>query len=149
MKSSEVDEAAFSDSKYDSWHGYKGSLFDKRGVDEEDRQAEEAYDFCERKIDERRYKQREERVKKEMEEYEKTKKNLPISEQFVDLKRDLATITEEQWENIPEAKDYSIEKRKRDRYVPVPDSMLVSFLGNTSVNKSEANETANDFRVAQ
>lgn len=46
------------ENKFDNWEGDSRALFSKNIMDEEDRQAEEAYDFCERKMDERRSKQR-------------------------------------------------------------------------------------------
>lgn len=61
---------------------------------------------------------------------------MPISEQYTDLKRDLAKVTEEEWLNLPEAVDLSIKKRKRDKYTPVPDAMIVSYL-NSNVNRTE------------
>ena len=59
VKQSEVEDAAFSDNKYNSWEGYKGALFGKDQVDEEDKQADDAFDFCEKRMEERRLKYRE------------------------------------------------------------------------------------------
>lgn len=43
----------------------------------------------------------------------KNANNMPISEQFTDLKRELAKVTQEQWMNLPQAVDLSIKKRKK------------------------------------
>ena len=40
VKQSEADEAAYSDNKYNSWEGYRGALFGKEQLDEEDKQAD-------------------------------------------------------------------------------------------------------------
>jgi pre-mRNA-processing factor 6 len=122
------DEATYSDNRFDSWLGYKGALFSKEQVDEEDRQADEAFDFCERRMEERRGKEKERKVKEELEKEKKKVKTaieMPISEQFTDLKRELAKVTEEEWLNLPESQDSSIKSRKRERYTPTPDSQII------------------------
>lgn len=47
--------------------------------------------------------------------------------QFEDLKRGLAAVTMEEWNNLPEIEDKSL-KRKREKereiYTPVPDSVI-------------------------
>ena len=47
--------------------------------------------------------------------------------QFEDLKRGLASVTMEEWNNLPEIEDKSL-KRKREKereiYTPVPDSVI-------------------------
>lgn len=55
-----------------------------------------------------------------------------VPHQFADLKRSLATVTEDQWSNIPDAGDYT-KKRKRERLdeqinrktYAAPDTLLV------------------------
>jgi pre-mRNA-processing factor 6 len=53
-----------------------------------------------------------------------------ITEQFADAKRELAKMTSEDWAFIPDAANVSRRKTKRDlgreRFVPVPDSVLSS-----------------------
>ena len=58
VKAPEIDESAYADNKYDSWQGYKGALFTKEQMDEEDRQADDAFDYCERRMEERRLQQK-------------------------------------------------------------------------------------------
>ena len=49
-----------------------------------------------------------------------------IQQQFADLKRGLAVVTDEEWENIPEVGNLTRKKRKRDeRSFVVPDSVIV------------------------
>lgn len=49
-----------------------------------------------------------------------------IQQQFADLKRGLAVVTDEEWENIPEVGNLTRKKRKRDeRSFVVPDSIIV------------------------
>ncbi len=84
-------------------------------------------------MDERRSKQREEKMKKELEKYKDS--NVPINEKFKDLKRELAKVTMEEWENIPESADSSLKKRQKEKYTPVPDSIMVNFLTSSTGNK--------------
>ena len=70
---------------------------------------------------------REEREKKEREEYER--KNPKISQQFADLKRALSTVTDEEWANIPEVGDLTgrnkrIKRTENKRFYAVPDNVL-------------------------
>ncbi len=49
-----------------------------------------------------------------------------IQQQFADLKRGLAVVTDEEWENIPEVGNLTRKKRKRDeRSFVVSDSVIV------------------------
>ena len=49
-----------------------------------------------------------------------------IQQQFADLKRGLAVVTDEEWESIPEVGNLTRKKRKKDeRSFVVPDSVLV------------------------
>lgn len=49
-----------------------------------------------------------------------------IQQQFADLKRGLSSVTDEEWENIPEVGNLTRKKRKKDeRSFVVPDSVLV------------------------
>jgi hypothetical protein len=56
------------------------------------------------------------------------------------LKRDLATVTNEEWEAIPDCVDLSIKKRKRERFAPVPDGLVMNLLS----SKEGINSVADD-----
>ncbi|PVU99672.1 hypothetical protein BB560_005464 [Smittium megazygosporum] len=64
-----------------------------------------------------------------------------IKEQFSDLKRQLASLTQEEWDSIPEATNQSRQKRKRDprmeRYSAVPDSVISGLTDQISQPLSE------------
>ena len=77
---------------------------------------------------------REAREKQEQEEYERN--NPKISTQFADLKRSLATITDDEWASIPEVGDLTgRNKRARQaqqaqrRFYAVPDSVIAGAAG--------------------
>ncbi|QGA13674.1 hypothetical protein EYB26_001324 [Talaromyces marneffei] len=70
---------------------------------------------------------REAREKQEREEYERN--NPKIQQQFADLKRSLATVSDEDWANIPEVGDLTGKNRRarqnlRQRFYAVPDSVI-------------------------
>jgi pre-mRNA-processing factor 6 len=50
-----------------------------------------------------------------------------IADQFADLKRELATVTADQWDAIPDVGDHSLKLKQKSRkeiYTPVPDYLL-------------------------
>lgn len=70
---------------------------------------------------------REAREIKEREEYERN--NPKIQQQFADLKRNLSSISDEEWASIPEVGDLTGKRRRtkqneRQRFYAVPDSVL-------------------------
>ncbi|KAJ3300496.1 hypothetical protein HK104_011001 [Borealophlyctis nickersoniae] len=103
-------------------------LFNTAPYEADDEEADRIYEEVDRKMDERRRARREAREKEELERYRKERPK--IQQQFADLKRGLAVVTQEEWANIPEGADM-VRKGKRqkkmpDRYAPVPDSVLLS-----------------------
>eukprot|EP01027_Heterolobosea_sp_BB2_P016193 GEZU01023080.1.p1 GENE.GEZU01023080.1~~GEZU01023080.1.p1 ORF type:complete len:983 (-),score=312.18 GEZU01023080.1:84-3032(-) len=117
------DRGDYSESNFDKWEGFSGGLFDASApYDADDQEADRVWAEVEEKMDSRRKARREERLKQTMEEYRKSRPK--IQQQFVDIKKDLATLSEEDWMNIPDIGDYSIRKQKRETYTPVPDSLL-------------------------
>lgn len=58
---------------YDKWEGYGGQGVFRFQEDEEDREAEEIYEFCEKKMDERRKSRREKQMKEELSKLEREK----------------------------------------------------------------------------
>ena len=70
---------------------------------------------------------REARERQEREEYERN--NPKIQQQFADLKRSLASVSDEDWANIPEVGDLTGKNRRskqnlRQRFYAVPDSVI-------------------------
>ena len=61
-------------------------------------------------MDQRRRDQREKRLKEDLEKYRK--ENPKITEQFADLKRKLADVSQSEWEAIPDIGDYTIKRQK-------------------------------------
>lgn len=88
--------------------------------------------MVDRKMDERRRARREAREKEELEKMRAEKPK--IQQQFADVKRALATLTDDEWASIPEASDLSRRKgaqksNQKDRFTPVPDAVLLRAQG--------------------
>jgi hypothetical protein len=48
------------------------------------------------------------------------------SEMLINFKRQLATMSADDWDNIPDAMDYGHKRSKRaDKYTPLPDRMIM------------------------
>ena len=86
-------------------------------------------------MDGRRKSRRELKLK---ETIQKMRKERPtISQQFADVKKDLANLTKDDWENIPdELPDYTVKKKKKERFTPVPDRILEKGLMDSEVDTS-------------
>ena len=67
------------------------------------------------------------REAREQEELAKHRAERPkIQQQFADLKRGLAAVSDTEWENIPEVGNLTRKKRrKEERTFAVPDSVIV------------------------
>jgi pre-mRNA-processing factor 6 len=60
-----------------------------------------------------------------------------IQQQFADLKRGLAVVTDDEWESIPEVGNLTRKKRRRDeRSFVVPDSVIVGDRAKTEYDNS-------------
>ncbi len=62
-------------------------------------------------MDDRRRAIREKKLKEDIEKYRK--ENPKITEQFADLKRKLAQISEDEWNAIPDIGDYTRHKKNK------------------------------------
>jgi pre-mRNA-processing factor 6 len=121
----DADRGDYSETKYDEWVGYEGSLFANYGeYDDEDKEADDAYTKIDMVMDTRRKSRREERLKAELMKFRKEKP--PVSQMFQDLKANLSKMSPEMWNGIPDVGDYKVKKVKRDKYVPVPDNVIES-----------------------
>lgn len=114
----------YSDAKYDEWSGYAGSLFAFGDYDDEDKEADEIYTMIDKHMDMRRKQRREKKAKEELEKLRAERPS--IGQQFAGLKKELCKLKVEDWLNIPEIGDYSVKKVKREKYLPVPDKLILS-----------------------
>ncbi|CAB0041928.1 unnamed protein product [Trichogramma brassicae] len=126
----EEDEEDLNDSNYDEFSGYGGSLFSKDPYDKDDEEADAIYEAIDKRMDEKRKDYRERRLREELERYRQERPK--IQQQFSDLKRDLASVSESEWRNVPEVGDARNRKQRNPRaekFTPLPDSVLARNLG--------------------
>ncbi|CAM9150782.1 unnamed protein product, partial [Ectocarpus fasciculatus] len=123
------DRGDYSESNYDEFSGYGGGGLFSAGTpyDEDDAEADRIYEAIDDRMDSQRKRRREEQMLKDM---QKDRNNRPkIADQFADLKNDLANVTDEQWDSIPDVGDHTLKYKQRKRnetFIPVPDHILAS-----------------------
>ncbi|KAK3669384.1 U4/U6 x U5 tri-snRNP complex subunit Prp1 [Recurvomyces mirabilis] len=120
-KDDEADDEQFRDAENEE------GLFATGNYDREDDEADRIYQAVDERMDRRRKVRREAREQAERDDYERN--NPKIQQQFADLKRELGTLSDEQWAAIPEVGDLTGKNRRnkqneRQRFYAVPDSVL-------------------------
>ena len=73
--------------------------------------ASQVWEAIDAHMDDRRRAIREKKLKEDIEKYRK--ENPKITEQFADLKRKLAQISEDEWNAIPDIGDYTRHKKNK------------------------------------
>ncbi|KAL3471710.1 PRP1 splicing factor, N-terminal-domain-containing protein [Aspergillus californicus] len=129
-------------------------LFAYGQFDQEDEEADRIYQEVDEKMDRRRKIRREARELQEREEYER--KNPKIQQQFADLKRSLASVSEDEWANLPEVGDLTGKNRRtkqnlrmQQRFYAVPDSVLANARDSAQFDTTVADDgSQNDTRAA-
>ncbi|XP_043945818.1 pre-mRNA-processing factor 6 [Protopterus annectens] len=128
-KGQDDDDEDLNDTNYDEFNGYAGSLFSSGPYEKDDEEADAIYAALDKRMDERRKERREMREKEEIERYRMERPK--IQQQFSDLKRKLAEVSEEEWLSIPEVGDARNKRQRNPRYeklTPVPDSFFARHL---------------------
>lgn len=119
------DRGDYSESNYDEFSGYSGSITQVTPYDDDDVEADRIYEAIDERMDSRHKRRREVQM---LENLKKNKTDRPkIADQFADLKRDLATVTSTEWDAIPEVGDHSLDYKQRQRkevFTPLPDHIL-------------------------
>ncbi|KAH0538116.1 hypothetical protein FGG08_005278 [Glutinoglossum americanum] len=118
-------------------------LFATGAYDKDDDEADRIYQEVDERMDKRRKVRREAREKKEREEYERN--NPKIQQQFVDLKRALVTVSDEDWASLPEVGDLTGKNRRakqnlRQKFYAVPDSVIAGARDSTQFETSVMDE---------
>lgn len=135
-------EEDLNESNYDEFTGYGGSICSKDPYEKDDAEADEIYSSIDDRMDERRRSHREKRLQEEIERYRKERPK--IQQQFVDLRRELSTVSEADWLSLPEVGDArnKLQRNPRqEKYTPIPDSIISKGLaatqGTTQINAME------------
>jgi pre-mRNA-processing factor 6 len=134
------DEDAFQDAEDEA-----GLFAGPPMLDYEDDEADRLFDAVEAKLDRRRAAAKIERQRKDAEDF--ARKNPTIQEQFADAKRALATVTDDQWANIPEVGDLTGKNKRRqnlrERTYAIGDSVLSGMVQSSQFNSTvDVNGTA-------
>lgn len=125
----EIDSEQFQDP--DNEYG----LFAGTTYEADDEEADKIYEAVDRNMDARRRARREAHENEELSKYRAERPK--IQQQFVDLKRGLAVITDEEWESIPDVGNLTRKKRRKDeRSFVVSDSILVGDRAQTEYESS-------------
>lgn len=99
-------------------------LFAGTTYEADDEEADKIYEQVDRTMDSRRRTRREAREEAELVKHRAERPKL--QQQFADLKRGLAVVTDAEWENIPDVGNLTRRKRrKEERSFAVPDSIIV------------------------
>lgn len=136
-KDDNEDFGDYSETNYDEFSGYSSvGLFQDTPYDQDDREADDLYEAIDERMDSRRKRRREVRM---LEELKRSRQDRPkISDQFADLKAGLETMTDEQWDAIPDIGDYSLtnqkQQKRHERFAPMPDDILTQNTTRNAVN---------------
>ena len=101
-------------------------LFNNELMDDEDKDANEQYNFFDKYMSERN-----KNNKFKIENNKNNKARISIKQTFSDLKLNLKKMSDLDWENIPEVKDFSKKRKKKERYIPMTDNEILSALNDT------------------
>ena len=132
----EDEEEDLNDANYDEFTGYSGSICNKDPYDKDDEEADRIYEEVDRRMDERRKDYREKKLAIDMERFRKERPK--IQQQFVDLKRELVKVSDDQWNSLPEVGDARNRKQRgfgrQEKFTPVPDSVLARGVAEQAQN---------------
>jgi pre-mRNA-processing factor 6 len=123
----EVDRGDYSESNYDEFSGYGEKLFSTgTPYGDDDAEADNIYDSVDDFMEGRRKRKREQQLLDAQKNKNSTDRP-KIADQFADLKRELATVTADQWDAIPDIGDHTLklkQKARKEVYTPLPDYLL-------------------------
>ncbi|CCE73277.1 Piso0_000308 [Millerozyma farinosa CBS 7064] len=117
-------ESASEDDEAQNTNNDDGILGSKKHQDKDDLEADKVYEEIERKLMKKK-------GNKEPDEVTKKDDSVGMKEQFSDLKRALTNVSDFEWQNLPEAGDFTrrnkrhrIEQQQNQRFYAVPDNIL-------------------------
>jgi len=124
-----ADTGDYSESNFDAFAGFSGSLFAQAAYDEDDAEADRIYDQVDRQVEARAGKKR----ALEAGSRDGSSSRPRIGDQFSDLKAGLAAVSAAEWDALPEVGDHSLKLTQRGRFadagVAAPDSLMMANAG--------------------
>ena len=115
------------DADFDKFSGYRGNnMFTNDPYDQDDDEADRIYANVDKAMASRGKRKRTESGDGE----DRNARGGAISDQFVDLKQNLGSLTAADWDSIPEVGDsslkYTQQRRFENVYVPLPDNIIMN-----------------------
>ena len=128
-KTNKEEEIKLNDRDYDDWNGYKTVFLKSDKITKEDLEHDKILDNIEKKLSEKTNKKRKTLMytKKQSKE-ENNNKKINLKEVFEKNKKNLSSLTEEDWLNIPEVVPKSKNTNKNEKYTPISDSIYLDQL---------------------
>lgn len=119
------DAADYSETNYDTFTGFAGSLVANINYEKDDDEADKIWDSIDKKMEEKRKRNldKSSRHREQLGEA-KQRKIGKISEQFADLKSELKHVTAAEWDSIPEASTGIRHRKKVEKFTPISDSII-------------------------
>lgn len=133
-----AEDGSANDSNFDEWQGSTMGMFDDAVYEEDDREADDTYEMIDMRMDERRKRRREDKYKEALAEIHK--KTPKIQEQFSSLKRELDSVSHEEWEAIPDLGERGKAEARNEKFTPVPDHILADGLSQGASNMMNSRE---------
>ncbi|ELR17957.1 PRP1 splicing factor, Nterminal/tetratricopeptide repeat domain containing protein [Acanthamoeba castellanii str. Neff] len=131
----EKERLDYSESSYDEFGGYSHSITASDPYEQDDEEADMLWLEVDKRMEERRKQRREVRAQAESERLRVEKPKLQL--QFSDLKKQLAGVSVDEWDAIPDIGDHRGRKARPQRYTPVPDSIVLDSV-RKELDKSNA-----------
>lgn len=108
------DKKDYSDSNYDEFSGYSGSLFGSATpYEQDDREADNVWSSIDEMMEARRSRAREVRRNAELSKMRQERPKIQAT--FSDLKNELKNVSEDEWAAIPDIGDNSLRYKTKEQ----------------------------------
>ena len=122
-------------------HGNNNTV-DDNPYDDDDDEADAIYNAIDERMNSKHKKQKTNTSSSASTSMREQTQSQQIGDQFRELKKQLANVTEDEWASIPDVGDYSLrykQKRRQDVFTPITDTLLESRM-NKNKDSTASNE---------
>ena len=144
-----ADTGNYSESNFDAFAGFSGSLFAQAAYDEDDAEADRIYDTVDQAVEARSIGKKRPGQEMTGASGAQASHRPSIGNQFSDLKAELASVSAAEWDALPDVGDHTLKLTQKSRFadagIAAPDSLL---LANAGSGKSTALHAANAASAA-
>ena len=143
------------DADYDKFKGYEAiSMPNNNTYDQDDDEADRVYAYVDKTMasrGKRKWSDNGEGIE------DRTRHKFSISDQFIDLKKNLGSLSAADWDSIPEVGDsslkYSQQRRFENVYVPLPDNIIKGtanrITGGSNFSKTVQEDGGDDMTLSK